>query len=117
MDDTTNELRVKWSWCFHVLSLANDGPIDADRLSVAPVCPKTPESHPNADAKSVGKRCRREEIMTVQWRDFLLVVTLAVATLASASAEMAPTVGPSQGGKQGTVSIPDFSGVWTLSPV
>jgi hypothetical protein len=54
--------------------------------------------------------------MTVQWLDFLLVVTLAAATVTPASAETAaPTVGSSQGGKQDTVSIPDFSGVWTHS--
>jgi hypothetical protein len=54
--------------------------------------------------------------MSVQRRDFLLVVTLAVATVTPASAQtVAPTVGPAHGGKQGTVSIPDFSGVWNHS--
>jgi hypothetical protein len=54
--------------------------------------------------------------MSVERRDFLLVVALAAATATLASAQtVAPTVGPSQGGKQGAVSIPDLSGVWNHS--
>jgi hypothetical protein len=54
--------------------------------------------------------------MSVQRRDFLLVVTLAVAAVTPASAQtVAPTIGPAHGGKQGISSIPDFSGVWTHS--
>jgi hypothetical protein len=54
--------------------------------------------------------------MSVERRDFLLVVTLAVATATPAAAQtVAGTVGPAQGGKQGGVSIPDLSGVWTHS--
>jgi hypothetical protein len=56
----------------------------------------------------------KEEIMSVERRDFLLVVTLAVATATLASAQtVVPTAGPSQAGKQG--SVPDFSGVWNHS--
>ena len=52
--------------------------------------------------------------MNLQRRDFLLVATLAVATVTPVSAQtVAPTVGP--GGKQGAASVPDFSGVWTHS--
>ena len=57
--------------------------------------------------------------MSVQRRDFLLVVTLAVATVTPASAQtVAPTVGPAQGGKtQGFLLIPvatpaHFCEVW-----
>ena len=54
--------------------------------------------------------------MNLQRRDFLLVATLAVATVTPVSAQtVAPTVGPAHSGKQGTASIPDFSGVWTHS--
>src|SRR5258708_25052684 len=55
--------------------------------------------------------------MQLQRHDFLLVVTLAVAAMTPASAQtVAPAVGPAaHGGKQGTASIPDFSGVWTHS--
>ena len=54
--------------------------------------------------------------MSVERRDFLLVVALAAATATLASAQtVAPTAGPSQGGKQGAVSIPDLSGVWNHS--
>jgi hypothetical protein len=54
--------------------------------------------------------------MSVERRDVLLVVTLAAATATLASAQtVAPTAGPAHGGEQGTVSIPDFSGVWNHS--
>jgi hypothetical protein len=54
--------------------------------------------------------------MSVERRDVLLVVTLAAATATLASAQtVAPTAVPSQGGKQGAVSIPDLSGVWNHS--
>ena len=55
--------------------------------------------------------------MHLQWRDFLLAVTLAMAAAAPACAQtVAPTVGPTaHGGQQGSASIPDFSGVWTHS--
>jgi len=49
-------------------------------------------------------------------RDFLLVVTLAAATATPVFGQsVAPAVGPAHSGKQGTASIPDFSGVWTHS--
>jgi hypothetical protein len=53
----------------------------------------------------------------LQGRDFLLVVTLAVGAVAPAFGQaVAATVGPAaQGGKQGSTSIPDLSGVWTHS--
>jgi hypothetical protein len=54
--------------------------------------------------------------MNFQRRDFLLAVTVAVATVTSGSAQTAaPTVGPANDVKQATASIPDFSGVWTHS--
>src|SRR5215831_19679086 len=54
--------------------------------------------------------------MNLQRRDFLLVVTPAVTTVTTGSAQtVAPTVGPAHDVKQGTASIPDFSGVWTHS--
>ena len=54
--------------------------------------------------------------MNLRRRDFLLVVTLAVATVTTGSAQtVAPMVGPAHDVKQGTASIPDLSGVWTHS--
>ena len=54
--------------------------------------------------------------MNLQRRHFLLALTLAVATVTPASAQTAaPTVEPAHGGKQGTASVPNFSGVWTHS--
>jgi hypothetical protein len=51
--------------------------------------------------------------MHLQRPEFLLMVTLAAAAVTPASAQtVAPTLGPAaHGGKQGTASIPDFSGV------
>jgi hypothetical protein len=55
--------------------------------------------------------------MHLQRRDFLLMVTLAVAAVTPASAQtVAPTAGPAaHGGTQGSSSIPDLSGIWTHS--
>src|SRR5215472_19068774 len=54
--------------------------------------------------------------MNLQLLVFLLVGTLALATVTTVSAQTAaPTVGPGHDVKQGTASIPDFSGVWTHS--
>jgi hypothetical protein len=54
--------------------------------------------------------------MSRQRRDFLLAVTLVAGTVMPASAQkVVPTVGPAQSGKQGTIPIPDLSGVWTHS--
>src|SRR5580704_3464417 len=49
--------------------------------------------------------------------DLLLVVTLAAATVTPASAQtVAATVGPAaHGGKQGSASVPDLSGIWNHS--
>jgi hypothetical protein len=53
-----------------------------------------------------------EENMHLQRRDFFLAMALALAAPASAQT-VAPTVGPAtHGGKQGTASAPDFSGIW-----
>ena len=51
--------------------------------------------------------------MTLRWRDFPLVVTLAAAaaTLAFGQA-VAPTVAPAGSGKESALFIPDFSGMW-----
>jgi hypothetical protein len=57
----------------------------------------------------------KERSVNLQRRDFLLVVTLGVATAAAASASgqsVAPTVGPVGSGTHGAASIPDFSGIW-----
>jgi hypothetical protein len=55
----------------------------------------------------------KEESMNLQWRDFLLVFTLAapVATPAFGQA-VALTGEPANGGKERAASIPDFSGLW-----
>jgi hypothetical protein len=46
-------------------------------------------------------------------RNFLLLVTLAAAVATPALGQaVAPTVGPADSGTQGTVSVPDFSGIW-----
>jgi hypothetical protein len=52
--------------------------------------------------------------MTLQWRDFLLVVTLAAAVATPAFGQaVAPTVAPANSGKEkSAASIPDFSGMW-----
>jgi hypothetical protein len=55
--------------------------------------------------------------MHLQRRDFLLMVTLAVAAVTPASAQtVAPTAAPAaHGGTQGSSSIPELSGIWTHS--
>src|SRR6516165_9428961 len=51
--------------------------------------------------------------MTLRWRDFLLVVTLAVAAATPAFGQaVAPTVAPASSGKESEASIPDISGMW-----
>jgi hypothetical protein len=52
--------------------------------------------------------------MTLQRRDFLLVVTLAAAVATPAFGQaVAPTVAPANSGKEkSAASIRDFSGVW-----
>src|SRR6202521_6377103 len=51
--------------------------------------------------------------MTLQRRDFLLVVTLAAAAATPAFGQaVAPTVAPSNSGKVSAASTPDFSGIW-----
>ncbi len=51
--------------------------------------------------------------MTLQRRDFLLVVTLAAAAATPAFGQaVAPTVAPANSGKESAASIPDFSGMW-----
>jgi hypothetical protein len=55
----------------------------------------------------------REDSMTLQRRDFLLLVTLAAAAATSAFGQaVAPTVALSNGDKESVASIPDFSGTW-----
>jgi hypothetical protein len=51
--------------------------------------------------------------MTLQRRDFLLVVTLATAAATPAFGQaVAPTVAPANSGKESAASVPDFSGMW-----
>src|SRR5271170_4507246 len=51
--------------------------------------------------------------MDIQWRDFLLVFTVAAAVATPAFGQaVAPRVGPANGGSEGPEAIPDFSGVW-----
>ena len=51
--------------------------------------------------------------MTLQRRDFLLVVILAAAAATPAFGQaVAPTVAPANSGKESAASIPDFSGMW-----
>src|ERR1700724_496397 len=51
--------------------------------------------------------------MTLQRRDFLLVVTLAAAAATPAFGQaVAPTVAPTNSGKVSAASTPDFSGMW-----
>src|ERR1700674_2137046 len=51
--------------------------------------------------------------MTLQRRDFLLVVTLAAAAATPAFGQaVAPTIAPSNSGKVSAASTPDFSGIW-----
>jgi len=55
----------------------------------------------------------KEESMTLQWRDFLLLVTLAAAAATPAFGQtVAPTVAPANSGKESAASIPDFAGMW-----
>src|SRR5580658_8897190 len=54
--------------------------------------------------------------MHLQRGDFLLMVALTVVVTPASAQTVAPTLGPAaHGGKQGTASIPDFSGVWNHS--
>src|SRR6266849_3258196 len=51
--------------------------------------------------------------MTLQRRDFLLVVTLAAtAAMPAFGQTVAPTVAPANSGKESAASIPDFAGMW-----
>jgi hypothetical protein len=51
--------------------------------------------------------------MELQWRDFLLVVTLAAAASTPASAQnVAPAIGTAASGALSAASIQDFSGIW-----
>ncbi len=51
--------------------------------------------------------------MNLQRRDFLLLVTLAVAAAAPARGQTAaPAAGPARSATQSAASIPDFSGIW-----
>ena len=51
--------------------------------------------------------------MNAPRRDFLLLLTLAVAVATPVSGQTAvPTAGPADGSRQSAVVIPDFSGVW-----
>src|SRR5215468_5288570 len=51
--------------------------------------------------------------MKLQWRDFLLMVTLAVAASTPALGQnVAPAIGTATSGAQSAASIPDFSGIW-----
>jgi hypothetical protein len=50
--------------------------------------------------------------MTLQRREFLLVVTLAAAAATPAFGQAAPTVALADSGKESAASIPDVSGMW-----
>ena len=51
--------------------------------------------------------------MDLQWRNFLLVVTLAAAAATPASGQaVVPTAGPAAKGEASAASVPDFSGLW-----
>src|SRR5215467_1527695 len=50
--------------------------------------------------------------MSVQRRDFLLLVMLAGAVAAPCWAQTAPQVRAEGSGVQGAASVPDFSGMW-----
>ena len=51
--------------------------------------------------------------MDSQWRNFLLVVTLAAAAAIPAFGEsVLPTAGPAARGEATSAPVPDFSGLW-----
>ncbi len=51
--------------------------------------------------------------MDLQWRNFLLVVTLAAAAATPAFGQaVVPTAGPAAKGEASAASVPDFSGLW-----
>jgi hypothetical protein len=50
--------------------------------------------------------------MTLQRRDFLLVVVLGAAAAPAFGQAVAPTVAPANSGKESAASVPDFSGMW-----
>src|SRR5262245_47092751 len=51
--------------------------------------------------------------MDLQWRNFLLVVTLAAAAATPAFGQaVVPTVGPAAKGEASAARVPDFSGLW-----
>src|SRR5215467_16023887 len=59
---------------------------------------------------------RWEESMTLQRRNFFLVVTLAAATATFAFGQTAPpTVGLANSANESAESIPDLSGIWVHS--
>src|SRR5258707_5269976 len=49
--------------------------------------------------------------MTLPWRDFLLAVTLAAATLAFGQT-VPSTAAPANSGKESAASVPELSGMW-----
>ncbi len=54
--------------------------------------------------------------MNLPRRNFLLVATLAAAAAAPAFGQVVtPAAGPTNSGKAGAASIPDFSGIWVHS--
>src|SRR5262252_3742693 len=73
-----------------------------------------PTAKPGIRVLRWGSGTRREESMTLQRRDFLLVVTLAAAVATPAFGQaVAPTVAPANSGKEkSAASTPDFSGMW-----
>src|SRR5438034_937502 len=51
--------------------------------------------------------------MDLQWRNFLLVVTLAAAAAIPAFGQaVVPAAGPAAKGEASAASVPDFSGLW-----
>jgi hypothetical protein len=59
---------------------------------------------------------KKEESMNLQWRDSLLVFTVAAAVATPAFGQaVAPTAGSADSGKGSAAPIPDFSGIWLHS--
>jgi hypothetical protein len=56
-------------------------------------------------------------LLTGRWlmrrRDFLLLATLAAASVTAFGQAVTPAVGPTGSGAQSAASIPDFSGIWS----
>ena len=51
--------------------------------------------------------------MGVRRRDFLLLATLAAASVTAFGQAVTPAVGPTGSGAQSAATIPDFSGIWS----